>query len=269
MKKLFIFGHNVSYSISPAICNAALSAMKLDWHYSLWDMPAEEVPQAVASLRADDCVGANVTIPHKQIVFQLMDDLSETARLVRAVNTIINRGGRLIGDNTDGIGFMLALRDAGLDPCGAHIVILGAGGAARGVAFALGHAGAASITLLNRTQSRAVTLADELRRESPQLVTAADLADMPASPALVVNSLPPSVPFDLRSLRLSSDMLAFDLSYCPAETPFLRHAAGQGARVVNGLGMLVYQGAASLKLWTGQDPDVKIMFEAAYKVMGT
>ncbi len=268
MKKLFVFGHNISYSISPAICNAALRVMGLDWHYSLWDMPAEEVPVAVASLRADDCVGANVTIPHKEIVYRLMDELSPTASLVQAVNTIINRGGRLIGDNTDGIGFMLALRDAGLDPRGAHVVLLGAGGAARGVAFALGHAGAASITLLNRTQARAVALAKELRRESPRLVAAADLADMPARPNLVVNSLPPSVPFDLRSLVLSPETLAFDLSYRPAETPFMRHAAGQGARVVNGLSMLVYQGAASLKIWTGREPDVKAMFEAAYNVTG-
>ncbi len=267
MKKLFVFGHNISYSISPAICNAALGVMKLDWHYALWDMPAEAVPQAVASLRAEDCIGANVTIPHKEIVFRLMDELSETARLAQAVNTIINRGGRLVGDNTDGIGFMRALREAGINPRGAHVVIVGAGGAARGVAFALAHAGAASITLLNRTQSRAVALADELRQDTPQLVAAADLADMPANPALVVNSLPASVPLDLRSLRLSPDMLAFDLSYRPAETPFMRHAAGQGARVTNGLSMLVYQGAASLKLWTGREPDVKVMFEAAYRVV--
>ncbi len=267
MKKLFVFGHNISYSISPAICNAALRVMQLDWHYALWDMPAEAVPAAVATLRGDDYIGANVTIPHKEIVFRLMDEVSETARLAQASNTIINRGGRLIGDNTDGIGFMLALRDAGIDPRGIHVVMVGAGGAARGVAFALAHAGAASLTLLNRTQARAAALADELRQDTPQLTAAADLADMPESPALVVNSLPASVPVDLGSLRLSPEMLAFDLSYRPAETPFMRYAAGQGARVTNGLSMLVYQGAASLKLWTGREPDVKVMFEAAYQVV--
>jgi shikimate dehydrogenase len=230
-------------------------------------MPVVVVPLAVATLREDDYIGANVTIPHKEIVFRLMDEVSEASRLAQATNTIINRGGRLVGDNTDGIGFMRALHDLGMEPRGAHVVIVGAGGAARGVAFALAHAGAASITLLNRTQARAAALAGELRREAPRLAAAADLADMPASPALVVNSLPASVPVDLSSLRLSPDMLAFDLSYRPSETPFMRHAAGQGARVVNGLSMLVYQGAASLKIWTGQEPDVKVMFEAAHQVV--
>jgi shikimate dehydrogenase len=267
MKKLFVFGTNISYSISPAICNAALPRMGLDWHYALWDLTAETLPEAVAYLRRDDCIGANVTIPHKEAVFRLMDELSDSARLIRAVNTIINRGGRLVGDNTDGIGFMQALRDAQFDPRGAHVVMLGAGGAARGVAFALGQAGAASLTLVNRTQSRAVALADELRRHSPQLLATANLAEMPASPALVVNSLPPSVPFDLSPLRLSRDVLAFDLSYRPSETPFMREVAQTGARVMGGLAMLVCQGAASLRLWSGREPDVNVMLKAAHDTL--
>ena len=280
MKKLFVFGTNIAYSISPAICNAALPLMGLDWHYALWDLTAETLPEAVAYLRRDDCIGANVTIPHKEAVFRLVDELSDSARVIGAVNTIINRGGRLVGDNTDGIGFMQALQDAQFDPRGAHVLMLGAGGAARGVAFALGQAGAASLTLVNRTQSRAVALADELRLHSPQLLATADLAEMPASADLIVNSLPPSVPFDLGPLRLSArphapgtsqgcgsprgDALAFDLSYRPSETPFMREVAQTGARVKGGLAMLVYQGAASLRLWSGREPDVSVMFKAAH-----
>jgi shikimate dehydrogenase len=267
MKKLFVFGTNIPYSISPAICNAALRLMKLDWHYALWDLTAEALPEAVEYLRRDDCIGANVTIPHKEAVFGLVDEWSDSARDIRAVNTIINRGGRLAGDNTDGIGFMQVLRDMQFDPRGAHVVILGAGGAARGVAFALGQAGAASITLVNRTQPRALELATELRRHMPQLLATADLADMPADPTLVVNSLPPSVPFDLGPLRLSRDVLAFDLTYHPTETPFMREVARTAARVVNGVAMLVYQGAASLRLWTGREPDVSAMFKAAHQTL--
>jgi len=267
MKKLFLFGSNIAYSISPAICNAALPLLGLDWHYALWDLTAEALPEAVEYLRRDECIGANVTIPHKEAIFGLVDELSDSAHYIRAVNTIINRGGRLVGDNTDGIGFMQSLRDAQFVPRGAHVLILGAGGAARGVAFALGQAGAASITLVNRTQPRAVALANELRHHSPQLLATADLAEMPASPALVVNSLPPSVPFDLNPLRLSRDVLAFDLTYRPAETPFMREVARIGARVMNGMAMLVYQGAASLKLWTGREPDVSVMFKAAHQTL--
>jgi shikimate dehydrogenase len=218
-------------------------------------------------LRRDECVGANVTIPYKEAVFGLVDEWSDRARVVRAVNTIINRGGRLVGDNTDGIGFMRALGDMQFDPCGVHVVILGAGGAARSVAFALGQAGATSITLVNRTQSRAEALADELRHHSPQLLATANLAEMPASPVLVVNSLPPSAPVDLSLLRLSCGALAFDLTYRPAETPFMREAARTGARATNGMAMLVYQGAASLKLWTGREPDVSVMFKAARQTL--
>ena len=257
------------------MCNAALRLMGLDWHYALWDLSAEALPEAVAYLRRDDCIGANVTIPHKGAIVGLVDELSDSARTVQAVNTIINRSGRLMGENTDGIGFMQALRDAQFDPRGAHVLILGARGAARGVAFALGQAGAASLTLVNRTQPRAVALANELRRHSPQLLATADLAEMPASPALVVNALPPGAPCDLNPLRLSArplgsprgDVLAFDLTYRPAETPFMREAVRAGARVMNGMAMLVYQGAASLKLWTGREPDVQMMFKVAHQIL--
>jgi shikimate dehydrogenase len=267
MNKLFLFGSNIAYSISPPICNAALRLMGLDWRYDLWDLSAEALPDAVGYLRQEGCIGANVTIPHKEFIVQWLDELSDTARVVKAVNTIINRGGRLAGDNTDGIGFMQVLRDEQFDPRGAHVVILGAGGAARGVAFALGQAGAASITLVNRTQPRAVALANELRHHSPGLLATAGLAEMPAGPTLVVNSLPPSVPFDLNPLRLTGDVLAFDVTYRPPETPFMREAARTGARVINGMAMLVYQGAASLRLWTGREPDVSAMFEAAHQTL--
>ena len=267
MKRLFLFGSNISYSLSPAMHTAALQAMGLDWRYALWDLPAEAVPEAVASLRADDCIGANVTIPHKEGVIAGLVDLGAGARDVRAVNTIVKRDGRLVGENTDMYGFLRALQDVPFDPRCAHVVILGAGGAARGVAYALGQAGAASITLVNRTRSRAESFAQELRRRYPRLVTATDSTDAPACADLVVNSLPGTASFDLAPLHVSSDGVAFDLTYRPAETPFMRAAMAMGMRAVNGLGMLVYQGVASLEMWAGMRAPVGVMFEAVRDVL--
>lgn len=267
MKRVFLLGAGIAHSLSPAMHNAALRAAGLDWRYTLWDLPAEALPGAVARLRADDCPGANVTIPHKEAVIEWLDELGESARAVRAVNTLLKRDGRLVGENTDIPGFLQALSEAPFDPRGAHAVVLGAGGAARGVAFALGQAGAASVTLLNRTRSRAQALAEHLHGSFPHLIVATDLAGAPANTDLVVSALPASAPFDLSPLRLSRGALAFDLAYRPAETPFMRAAALVGARAVNGLGMLVYQGAASFRLWTGREPAVEVMFAAARQAL--
>lgn len=269
MKRLFLLGSNISYSLSPVMHNAALQAMGLDWHYTLWDLATEAVPEAIAALRADECIGANVTIPHKEAVIACLDELGASARDVHAVNTVVKRDGRLVGENTDIYGFLRALQDIPFDPHGAHAVILGAGGAARGVAFALGQAGATSVTFLNRTRSRAESLAGELHRHFPRLVLAADLADTPAYADLVVNSLPRTIVFDLAPLRSAPGAVAFDLTYRPAETPFMQAVAAMDMRAINGLGMLVYQGAASLEMWTGCQVPVHKMFDAARKVIKT
>ena len=239
--------------------NAALSAMGLDWHYALWDLPAEALPEAAAYLRTDDCIGANVTIPHKEAIIGWLDELGESARDVHAVNTIVKRDGRLIGENTDIVGFLQALSDVAFDLRGTHVLILGAGGAARGVAFALAHAGAASITVANRTFSRAQALADDMHRRFPELTIA---LNQMREADLIVNTLPPSVPFDVKTLSLARGAVAFDLTYRPSETPFMRASAAAGARAMNGLGMLVYQAAASLELWTGREIPVAVMSEA-------
>lgn len=247
--------------------NAAIRVLGLDWEYALWDLPAEELPQAVAYLRRDECIGANVTIPHKETVVQWLDELGDSARELRAANTIVNRGGRLIGENTDGIGFSLALKDAQFDPREAHVLILGAGGATRGVSFALARAGVASITLVNRTLARAEALAAELCHRFPQLVATANPTRLPTGIALVVNALPPSALIESGTLPLARDVLAFDLSYYPIETPFMCEAKRAGARVTNGMRMLVYQGAASLRIWSGREPDVPVMFHAAHEFL--
>jgi len=263
MKRIFLLGYPIAHSLSPAMHNAALRAMGLDWQYALWEIQRDGLPDAVAQLRDDTCIGANVTIPHKEAVVEWLDELGASACDVRAVNTIVKRDGRLIGENTDIAGFLQALGDVPFDPRDAHTVILGAGGAARGIAFALGQAKAASLVILNRTRARAEALAEELRLRFPRLqVSIEPDAEWPGAD-LVVNSLPVSASFDLSSLRLSIQAVAFDLIYHLAQTPFMRQAERAGARAVNGLGMLVYQGAASLRLWSGQQPPTQIMFDAA------
>ncbi len=266
MNKIFLFGLDIAYSLSPAMHNAALQAMRLDWHYALWDLPVAGLKDAVASLRAEECIGANVTIPYKEAVMEWIDELGASARDVHAVNTIVKRDARLIGENTDLYGFLQALRDAAFDPRDAHAVILGAGGAARSVGFALAQAGAASLAILNRTRARAQRLAERLHRQFPRLVVAVDPANMLRT-QLVVNWLPHRVPVDLAGLPWEQPVLALDLTHRPAETPFMRAAMLAGARAVNGLAMLVYQGAASLEMWTRRPVPVDVMFEAAHRAM--
>jgi shikimate dehydrogenase len=266
MNKIFLFGSDIAYSLSPAMHNAALQAMRLDWHYALWDLTAAGLREAVASLRAQECIGANVTIPYKEAVLEWIDELGAAARDVHAVNTIVKRGERLVGENTDLYGFLQALQAAAFDPRDAHAVILGAGGAARSVAFALAQAGAAGLAILNRTRARAQELAERLHRHFPCLVVAVDPAEMPPT-QLVVNTLPRHVPVDLAGLPWEQQVLALDLTYRPAETPFMRAATLAGARAVNGLAMLVYQGAVSLEMWTRRPAPVDVMFEAAHRAM--
>ncbi len=266
-KRLFVLGTQIGYSISPAMQNAAIRLLGLDWEYSLWDLAAEELPAAIAQLRQAECIGANVTIPHKEAVVPLLDGLGDSARELHAANTLVKRDGKLIGENTDGVGFTLALKDLQFDPKNTHVLILGAGGATRGVSFALARLGVARITLVNRTPARAETLAVELHQHFPQLQATANPAHLPADVALIVNALPPSAPVEAGTLPLARDVLAFDLSYYPIETPFLREARRTCARVTNGMGMLVYQGAESLRIWSGLEPDVPAMFRAAQEFL--
>jgi shikimate dehydrogenase len=264
VKSIFLLGSSIAYSLSPVMHNAALRATGFDWHYALWDLPTEALPEAMAHLRTDECIGANVTIPHKETILRWLDGLGKSARDIRAVNTIVKRDGQLIGENTDAYGFIQALRDVQVDPRGTRAVILGAGGAARAVAFALGQVGVHSITICNRTLSRSQALAEDLRGCFPEImisVNGTHEAD------LVLNALPPGVPFDVNTLKLARGAMAFDLTYRPMETPFMCRAVAAGARAVNGLGMLVHQAAAALELWTGRKIPASILFDAARQAM--
>lgn len=257
MKRVFLIGDPIAHSLSPAMHNAAFENIGLDVRYELLETPPHKLREAIARVRADDCLGANVTIPHKESVIEYLDEADAWARTIGSVNTLFKRDGKLIGASTDGEGFLHALRDARVEVQNARVVILGAGGAARAVVFALARANVASIAILNRTPARAQLLAELVRAHSPIDITANDERTI-ARATLIVNTtpvgaLPPGTSFPRNAI-------VFDLVY--RHTDFLRAAEQAGARTIDGLGMLVHQGAASFKMWTGHDAPLDVMFDA-------
>ncbi|MDP2661702.1 MAG: shikimate dehydrogenase [Dehalococcoidia bacterium] len=280
-----LIGHSVKHSVSAAFQQAALDHLGIDARYLVWDVPPESLKTKMAELRQPDHLGANVTIPHKEAVIPLLDEVEQMAGQIGAVNTIVNRRGRLEGLNTDSRGFLLALRrEAGFDPSGRKAVLLGAGGAARAAAFVLLGNGIASLTLVNRDQGRAKALAgdlergtrsDEQRRVTVMPWEAMELASALGGCDLIVNCTPIGTwgstwegQSPLESNMITDACLVFDLVYNPAETPLLAAARMAGARTLPGLPMLVYQGASSFQLWTGQEAPIDIMMAAARQALG-
>jgi shikimate dehydrogenase len=252
----------------------------LDVEYQAWPTPEDALATRLTTMRSPTVLGANVTIPHKEAALGLIDEIDPLASRIGAVNTIVTREGRLYGFNTDAVGFMRALREDGeFDPDGCRVMIAGAGGAARAVVAALLEAGTRSITVVNRTLSRA----NRLVADMAELAEGSELRALPemyASWAAVMNSCDllvnctsagasgsegeSLIPLDL----IRPKMLVYDLIYHPAETRLMAAARKTGARVLGGLPMLVYQGAASFELWTGQPAPLDIMFDAAQKAAG-
>ena len=267
MKRVFLLGLPVAHSISPAMQNAAFRALGIDWRYELLETPRADLARSVARLRSVDCAGANVTIPHKEAIVGLLDGVTERARQIGAVNTIVRRDGKLIGDNTDGDGFIRCLRDAGVDPRNKLVAILGAGGAARAVAVAVAGLGAARIVILNRTLARAESLAAFLRAGFSHVAVAVNDVSALVHSDLIVNAtsvgMSPREDESPMPVAFPRGVVAVDLVYRPAETKFLCDAARAGAQTIGGLGMLVHQGAAAFKLWTGRDAPVDVMTAAA------
>lgn len=274
-QKIALIGHPVAHSLSPAFQQAALDALGVDARYEAWDLLPEELPMAAERLRSAELLGANVTVPHKQAMLRFVDRPDALVERVGALNTIVRREGQLHATNTDVSGVLRALEAAGADPRGMRVVILGAGGAARAVVVAMRVAEAASVVVANRTRERAEGLVAVggaalpvttcgLDEEDAELEAAMSTAD------LVINSTSLGMTHgpDERATPVSARMfhpgqVAFDLVYVPERTPFLEAAEGAGARAVGGLAMLVHQGAESFRLWTGYEPPIDVMFEAA------
>ena len=283
-KRVGIIGHPIRHSISPVFQQAALDYCSLDATYRAWDVETQDLTEFIEGLRSTDTLGINVTVPHKEAVIFHLDHIDDWASSAGAVNTIVNEGGKLTGHNTDGSGFLRALEDHGhFSPEGRRVLIIGAGGSAKGVALALAHRGAAAITIANRTLERAQRLAelieghfssgyseDRPRVSAIPLGGEEDLARAAAECDLLVNCTtlgmkhgPDELSSPLPALYIPSSVLVYDLVYNPLETPLLREAIRAGAASLGGLPMLVYQGAASFELWTGRKAPVDVMLRAA------
>lgn len=261
-----VIGSPVRHSRSPQIHNAAFAALGLDWVYLAFEVGEEQAPAAVRGGAALGLRGLSVTMPLKSVVLAAVDEVSETAATLGAVNTITFRDGRTRGDNTDGEGLLRALRTgAGWAPAGQHVTVVGAGGAARAAIFALGRAGVASIAVINRSPGpaeRAVALGGptaRLGREED--IAAADLVINATPVGMAGTEGAALTPFDAGLLH--SGQVVVDLVYHPLETPLLAAAARAGTVAVGGLGMLVHQAALQFELWTGLDAPVEAMDEAA------
>jgi shikimate dehydrogenase len=281
MKRVGLIGQGLKHSLSAVMQQAALDHYALDARYELWDTQPEEVEQRVASLRQEAFLGANVTVPHKQAVIRFLDELDPVATGAGAVNTIVRREGRLSGHNTDVTGFARAVSEVGLDVRGVRAAVLGAGGAARAVTLALIEGGAGAISLSDAVPERAEALAVDLNgHTSPGTPITWTHWDDDAfrrslrECGLLVNCTPVGMRFGpaegqspVAAELIPAGCLAFDLVYNPEETPFLQAARSRGARTAGGLAMLVYQGAASFRLWTGLEAPVEIMFQATRKAL--
>ncbi|MFV0635815.1 shikimate dehydrogenase [Mitsuokella sp. WILCCON 0060] len=270
-KNLGVMGWPIAHSLSPVLQNAAIEKAGLDYVYISLPVPPEKLKEAVAGLRAMNFTGWNVTIPHKQAIMAELDEVAEDARIIGAVNTVVNREGHLMGCNTDYIGFMQPLEEQGFDPKGKEVTLLGAGGAARAVIFGLLRAKAGRITLGVRNPQKAEKLAKEFSAYGDiRVLHWEDTAfrEHLAATDLLVNTTPlgmyPKVegmaPVDWEKLKKTA--LVYDIIYTPAVTRFLREAKEHGHIVINGEGMLAGQGAASFKLWTGVQPDLALMKQA-------
>jgi shikimate dehydrogenase len=265
-----LIGSPVAHSLSPAIHRAAFEAAGADWSYVSFDVRAGRADAALDAMRTLGIAGLSVTTPHKEQIASCVDGLSSAAAVLRSVNTVVVEGdGRLVGHSTDGHGFVRSLEAEGVDVCGIHVAVLGAGAAARSVVSALDRAGAGSIVVVNRTPDKA----DDVVALAPMTVrvASADPADELVKADLIVNATsvgfdaapddPAALPLDPAVIRL--EHLVADLVYHPLDTALLQAARRAGARTFDGLGMLVHQAALQQHLWLGHMPDVAVMRAAA------
>ncbi len=285
-RRIGLIGYPIKHSISPRFQQAALDHHRLDIRYELWETEPARLRSVVDDLRKTENVGANVTVPHKEAVLPMLDRVDELVAAVGAVNTIVKEGDDLVGYNTDVYGFLEALnRVKRFDPAGKRVVVLGAGGAARAVGAALVQRKAASLAITDGVFGRAEELAAHLVHYAETTLDGVDGSgtDVTAFPWQRVAS---AETFDDRNLIvhcttigmkhseqegqsplspevIPADALVYDLVYNPRSTPLLEMAQQAGADTLGGLPMLVYQGAASFRLWTGIVAPVEVMLKKA------
>lgn len=266
-----VFGHPVSENPTVLMQEAGFQALKLNWRYLTIEVYPQDLEAAMQGVRAFNMRGINLTIPHKVDVLKYLDEVKPDAALMGAVNTVVRVGDRLVGENTDGKGFMHALtQDAHMDPKGKKVLVLGAGGAARSITVELALAGAQQITILNRSVERGRLLTDLLNIKTSAKASFIQWQGafvIPGDTDILVNATSiglfpnvhekPEINYD----SIHPGMLVCDVIHTPM-TPFLKEARERRAQTLDGLGMLVYQGAIGFKLWTGLEAPVHAMHKA-------
>jgi shikimate dehydrogenase len=263
-----VFGDPIGHSKSPLMLNCAFQECGLNAAYAAFHIKQGTLKKAIEGIRALNFRGVNVTIPYKVEVMSYLDELDEGARVIGAVNTIVNENGKLIGYNTDGIGYVRSLcEETGLSLQGKHVLLIGAGGAGRGIAYALAKAGATMVWVSNRTLAKAnelvsyISLLTEAKSIAPEAIAGIiDKVD------LVVNNTSLGMHPNINEIPLDPSLLhaklvVSDIIYTPMETLLLKEAKARGAMTHGGLGMFIYQGAYAFEYWTGQDAPVQAMRE--------
>lgn len=269
-----LFATPIRHSVSPMIQNTAFQAVGLDAVYLAFEVGTDGLPQAIESIKNLDMLGANLSMPNKILAVDYMDELSEAARLVGAVNTIENQEGRLIGHNTDGIGFMRSLQEMNVSIIDKKITIIGAGGAATAIIVQAALDGVKEIAVYNRRDAFYETIQEKLAFISANtqctitlhdLENEVELAQDVAESTLLLNATgvgmkPLQNQTPIKNFEMiRPDLAVCDVIYTPRETEFLKQARLRGAKTNNGLGMLLYQGAAAFTIWTGQEMPIHLI----------
>ena len=260
-----IFGYPVEHTLSPAMHNAAFKALGLDYCYVPFPVHPDYLKDAVKAIRALNLCGVNVTVPHKEKVMPLLDEINEEASFIGAVNTIVNSEGRLIGYNTDGRGFMQSLLESGISVEGKNVLIIGAGGASRAISYYLSQ-NTKTLYLYNRSKNRAEKLVQDLKKIRNNVSLIEDITSIEIY-HIIINATPlglkkeDPLPFDTSLLR--AEQTVCDLIY--KKTRLLEEASKKGCVTLEGLGMLLWQGLFAFELWTGKKPQVEVMRNALMK----
>ena len=265
-----VIGNPVKHSLSPVILNAAFREAKINWVYTAFETPEEKLADAIGGIRALGIAGLSVTMPHKSTVCSLLDEISDSAQTLNAVNCIVNDSGKLKGHNTDGDGFLDAVKhDAGLDVAGKKVLVVGSGGSARSIICSLGKAGAAEIAVINRTKKKALD-ALELAGPIGRYVEENEISEVVSEANLVINATPVGMSdtggtanFPIEPNLFSKGQLAVDLIYHPISTPWMEALRDREVETHGGLSMLIFQAARAFKLWTGTEAPVDAMRKAA------
>lgn len=274
MKQLFVIGDPVAHSLSPLLHQAMLDQTGAAYRYDVRTVRPEELPAFVRWAKDGGCAGFNVTMPHKEAILPLLDEVDTTAASCGAVNTVCIREGRAIGHNTDGTGFLDSLAGQGFYPQGRTVLLLGAGGAAKAVGHALAAAGAGRIIVCARRLERAAALAAQLPGCGEGIVLAQDAIQQAAACDLLVNATPLGMAGSPAFARLDflqampPHAVVYDLVYHPRRTALLEAAARQGLRTVGGIDLLIRQAVRAFTFFTGETPDTAALYDALREPLG-